>query len=762
MINSAENWAKLREQVEKAERRAREEGLNLKTLADTPVDTKPDQLAPVDALAERENMLRDTQGNTRGAIAFERLIAGDELQAINYLPRGIVAARPIGRITVADAADNAREYGSGFLIAPGVLLTNNHVFPTLDSAKYSFVEFDYERDVFDDLKKAQRFNLRPELLFETSVKLDFSVVAVAPIGREGTSLANYGYLPLIAETGKAVEGEWLTVIQHPEGREKQVCIRENKLLKRGDDVLWYSTDTLPGSSGAPVFNNSWQVVALHHSGVPETKNGKWQTVDGRDFDERRDDPRQVKWLCNEGIRISRVVGELKRLNPASPLLEPVFNMSLERALAVTNDFARGLNTPGATRASPVSSTPVPNPQSAAARTVSTMAKQSITVTFDIEDDGRVSIRPGSGRSQESFGAQEAAALAAGAAAAARSETDLDVPPVTDYKVGGPRTGYQENFLKAKGETAAQAAPFKVPLPSLGALANEALAISKPGPNGKFVLDYLGYSLVMHEKRKFAIYTAANVDGGNRFHLDRPADVWKFDPRIPRTAQIGEAYYAANLFDKGHLTRREDMEYGDDPTDCLQRAADTMHFTNRVPQHAKFNRGKQLWQGLERHILELSLEGAKFAAQVFTGPVLDDNDPKYKDVQYPLKFWKVAVARARPGGARQDKLFAAAFVLDQTDVIAQFGIEEAAAVPFAPFKTFQVSIQEIERLTGLTFTGGKGQSLSDFDPLASGPTARAARRRRGGARLQESAALAGQFAPPGYVPLEDRFDLILDD
>jgi endonuclease G len=275
MINSAENWAKLREQVEKAERRAREEGLNLKTLADTPVDTKPDQLAPVDALAERENMLRDTQGNTRGAIAFERLIAGDELQAINYLPRGIVAARPIGRITVADAADNAREYGSGFLIAPGVLLTNNHVFPTLDSAKYSFVEFDYERDVFDDLKKAQRFNLRPELLFETSVKLDFSVVAVAPIGREGTSLANYGYLPLIAETGKAVEGEWLTVIQHPEGREKQVCIRENKLLKRGDDVLWYSTDTLPGSSGAPVFNNSWQVVALHHSGVPEMADRRW-------------------------------------------------------------------------------------------------------------------------------------------------------------------------------------------------------------------------------------------------------------------------------------------------------------------------------------------------------------------------------------------------------------------------------------------------------------------------------------------------------
>jgi len=762
MISSAENWAKLREQVAKAERRAREEGLNLKALSSIPVDKKPDDLAPLEALAERENMLRDTQGMERGAQAFERLIAGDELQAINYLPRGIVAARPIGRITVADAAGNAREYGSGFLIAPGVLLTNNHVFPSLESAKNSYIEFDFERDVFDNPKKAQIFNLRPEVLFETSVKLDFSVVAVAQTGREGTPLTNYGFLPLIAETGKAVEGEWLTVIQHPEGREKQVCIRENKLLKRGEDVLWYSTDTLPGSSGAPVFNNSWQVVALHHSGVPETRNGKWQTVDGRDFDERRDDPKQVKWLCNEGIRISRVVGELRQLNPTAPLLDLVFNMSLERAIALTNDFARGLDTPAATRASAtISSIPIPNPPVSAARTVSAMAKQSITVTFDIEDDGRVSIRPGSGRSQESFGPQEAATLAA-AAAGAKSATDLDVPAVTNYKPGGPRKGYQENFLKAKGETSAQAAAFAVPLPSLGALADEALAIAKPGPNGKFVLDYLGYSLVMHEKRKFAIYAAANVDGGNRFHLDRPTDVWKFDPRIPRAAQIGEAYYAANQFDKGHLTRREDMEYGDDPTDCLQRAADTMHFTNRAPQHAKFNRGKQLWQGLERHILELSLEGAKFAAQVFTGPVLDDNDPKHKEVQYPLKFWKVAVARSRPSGARQDKLFAAAFVLDQSAVIAEFGIEEAAAIPFGSFKTFQVSIQEVERLTGLTFTGGKGQSLSDFDPLASGPTARAARRRRGGARPQESAAIGGTPVAPGYVPLESRFDVILDD
>ncbi len=604
MIDQTDRWAAALKQFERTDLLAEAEGLDATALAVSVKDQKPKDLEPSDVLAERRNMLRKAQHGASDA--FERLIEGDELQPINYLPRGNVAARPICRLTVKDDGGNIREYATGFLIAPNVLLTNNHVFPDAGAAVNSIAEFDFERDVYDNLKKSQVFSLRPDQLFETSAELDFSVVAVEPTSREGMPLADYGFLPLIRATGKAVEGEWLTIIQHPDRREKQVCIRENKLLKRADDVLLYSTDTLPGSSGAPVFNNSWQVVALHHSGVPEMKGGVEQKIDGTDFVRGRDDPKLIKWVANEGIRISRVVEGLQKLNPGSPLLKDVFEMSPERALAFTNGFARLVDAGAQAPVIPTASTPVLNPSPAATRTASEMAKQSITVTLDVADDGRVSLRQGG--AVEGLNVVEARTAAADAD---EPTSEFDVEREDDFKPGGARKGYDADFLVTKGGKAPKA--FQVPLPDLGAIANEALEIDAKwrSPKDKYVLDYLGYSLVMHKQRKFAIYTAANIDGSNRHDLNRPRDVWQYDPRILRSDQIGEYYYAGNQFDKGHLTRREDMEYDPKPAEAIKRASDTMYYTNCTPQHAKFNREKTLWQGLERHILEQAVKAEEF-------------------------------------------------------------------------------------------------------------------------------------------------------
>ena len=278
-----------------------------------------------------------------------------------------------------------------------------------------------------------------------------------------------------------------------------------------------------------------------------------------------------------------------------------------------------------------------------------------------------------------------------------------------------RPGYDPAFLRP-GKL-----DGRVFLPTLGSkLAAQAAPLLGRNPRS-FVLDYHHYSVVMHKVRRFAIYSAASIDFSHRYPIPRRKDVWRVDPRISADVQVTGDCYADNEFDRGHLTRREDLEYGPDEASALAAANDTCHWTNCTPQAATFNEGRQLWAGLELHILERAVEKNRFRAQVITGPVFSTKDapvPGFPGIRYPARYWKVVAAVNASG-----KLFATAYVLDQRDQISK--ARAAPEVPFTPFKTFQTTIANIESLTDLKFTCGKGAArvpLKSFDPLAKARSA----------------------------------------
>ena len=73
-------------------------------------------------------------------------------------------------------------------------------------------------------------------------------------------------------------GEHVTIMQHPGGRRKQIALTANQIINVDGDTIHYITDTMRGSSGSPVFNDDWEVIAIHHAYAGPKQDGKVHCV----------------------------------------------------------------------------------------------------------------------------------------------------------------------------------------------------------------------------------------------------------------------------------------------------------------------------------------------------------------------------------------------------------------------------------------------------------------------------------------------------
>lgn len=256
----------------------------------------------------------------------ERILGESDLFQVHFLSRGVRATRAVGRISVFNEHGISLGSGTGFLVGPGLLLTNNHVLPERRSATHSHVLFDYEYDENHALKTTERFQIADEI-FCTSATHDFTFVSVAPIGSLGNPIESFGSLKLIRESGKALKGEPVSIIQHADGLPKQIAIRNSRVIGRGRQFIYYLTDTNPGSSGAPVLNDQWLPVALHHRSVPHFF-------------------RTCEYVANRGIRISAIYDELNSLRAggdrdAGGVLSRLEEEDASRSEVVVGDEERG-------------------------------------------------------------------------------------------------------------------------------------------------------------------------------------------------------------------------------------------------------------------------------------------------------------------------------------------------------------------------------------------------------------------------------------
>ena len=176
------------------------------------------------------------------------------LLPISWLAVGMQRARSVARVKRSDGF-----YGTGFLLKNNLFLTNPHVITNAEEASTATIQFNYEQNQTGLGHEPVNFGLAPQILFVTSQSDDWTLVKIA-----GEANSEWGFLEL-----RPVEvqvNDRANIIQHPNGETKQLAVYHNLIAYADATKVQYLTDTLPGSSGSPVFNSRWDLIALHHSG----------------------------------------------------------------------------------------------------------------------------------------------------------------------------------------------------------------------------------------------------------------------------------------------------------------------------------------------------------------------------------------------------------------------------------------------------------------------------------------------------------------
>jgi V8-like Glu-specific endopeptidase len=190
-------------------------------------------------------------------------ILPDEKQAerwrdASFLYKGAQRLRAVCRVeTESDGL------GTGFLVAPDLVLTNSHVLafapgndPETQAANLRF-RFGYIADG-NNVDAGQP--ILPlsggQIMVASSPIYEYDFVLLRLAEPIGTKL---GYLTI--ESRELVPGEEVFILQHPAGWEMKFMV--GKTAEVTTKRINYTVNTLGGTSGSPVFDSNWKLVALH-------------------------------------------------------------------------------------------------------------------------------------------------------------------------------------------------------------------------------------------------------------------------------------------------------------------------------------------------------------------------------------------------------------------------------------------------------------------------------------------------------------------
>jgi endonuclease G len=189
-----------------------------------------------------------------------------------------------------------------------------------------------------------------------------------------------------------------------------------------------------------------------------------------------------------------------------------------------------------------------------------------------------------------------------------------------------------------------------------------------------VISHTGYSFVYSEEHEQAKWIAYELTKEETNSLFERTDKFIVDPLVT-TGTAENSDYAKSGYDKGHLAPAADMGWS------ALSMKESFYFSNMSPQLPGFNRG--VWKRLEELMRSWAIENN--AIYIVTGPLLSKGLPTIgsNGVSIPKYYYKVILDYTQP------EIHAIGFVLPN-------------ASSSASLNTFAVSIDEVEKQTGIDF------------------------------------------------------------
>lgn len=192
--------------------------------------------------------------------------------------------------------------------------------------------------------------------------------------------------------------------------------------------------------------------------------------------------------------------------------------------------------------------------------------------------------------------------------------------------------------------------------------------------GEELIQHTGFSLVYNEIHEQANWVAYELTLEETQKGVERSDKFLPDPKI-NTGTATQADYKGSGYDRGHLAPAADMSWS------AEAMKESFYFSNISPQVPSFNRG--IWKRLEEQARTWAQQDT--AVFIVTGPVLSDNLPVIgpNRVSVPAYFYKALLVY------RYQNQKAIAFILSN----------EKSNLPL---KHFAVTIDSLERITGINF------------------------------------------------------------